>query len=107
MQEWEKYKEVEIQQGQLVDRIKNKSQDDWLKVCKKLGLNINLSFGDGSHVAVYKDNCPPEKRECCVATFPKKIYRQIQRDLFKKVLKYGLESGKYTEQDIWNAFKIN
>ena len=82
MQERDKYKSVKIEHGHLVDQIKNKSQDDWIKACEKLGIIVSMSYGSGSHAAAYKNNCPPSNRDCCILTIAKNIYPNIQRDLF-------------------------
>jgi len=101
------YQEVKIKNGQLIDNIKNHKQSDWKMACEKLGLNVRHDYGAGSHCAVYKPgDCPPEKRDCCILTIPSNVYRQIQRNFFKKVLLYGLQSGDYTEDDIWEALGV-
>lgn len=101
------YREVRLANGELVDRIKNLTQKEWMRVCEKLGLYVRPTFGKGSHCVVYKDNvCPPEDSSCCVVTLPYNIYPNFQRDLVKKVLFYGQQSGKYTEADVWAALGI-
>ncbi|PIQ91570.1 MAG: hypothetical protein COV70_03020 [Parcubacteria group bacterium CG11_big_fil_rev_8_21_14_0_20_39_22] len=98
---------VSIKEGKLVDRIKNLKQRDWIKACERLGLHVLTSHGKGSHCAVYKNNtCPPGDSSCCVVTIPHNLYSQIQRDIFKKILSYGLKEQKYSEEDIWIALKI-
>ena len=101
------YREVKLVNGEKVNQIKNKNQKDWETACERLGLYVVPSFGKGSHCAVYKDSvCPPEDSSCCVVTIPRNIYPEFQRDLVKKVLFYGLTSGKYTEQDLWEALGV-
>jgi len=106
IQEWDKYRLVKIEHGELVDQIKNKNQKDWIKVCEKLGVIVGVEYGDGSHAAAYKDNCPPENRECCVVTLHRNLHAGIQRDIFKKILCYGLQSKKYNENDMWEALGV-
>jgi hypothetical protein len=106
MQEWDKYKLIKIDRGELVNMIKNKSQKDWMKVCEKLGILVRVDYGKGSHIAVYKDNCPPEDRKCCIVTIQKNLHSEIQRDIFKKILTYGIDTKKYTEDDIWKALGV-
>src|ERR1035437_10742370 len=103
MQEWDKYKSTKIKRGELVSRIKNKNQSDWIKACEKLNIIISTEYGKGSHAVAYKDNCPREDRRCCIATIPRDLHSEIQRDIFKKILTYGEESGKHNEDDIWVA----
>lgn len=101
------YREVKLKDGHLVDQVKNLSQGDWIKVCVKLGLYVPDGYGKGSHCAVYKDSvCPPEDSSCCVVTLPRNIYANFQRDLIKKILLYGIQSGKYSEDDLWKALRI-
>lgn len=104
MQEWDKYREVKIKRGDLIDRLKGHSQSDWVKAIEKLG--VEVCFAGGSHMAAYKENCPKEDKRCCIVTIHDHLHPQIQRDIFKKVLSYGLESGKYGEDAIWKALKI-
>lgn len=106
MQEWDKYRQTKINRGELVDRIKNKTQKDWVKVCEKLNVIVRNDFGKGSHVAAFKNDCPFEDRKCCIVTIQKDLHSEIQRDIFKKILTYGLESGLYTEDDIWKALGV-
>lgn len=101
------YREVRIEKGNLIDRIKNYRQEEWMKACDRLGLFVREDAGVGSHAAVYKEDCPPcDDRTCCVVTLIRGMHPGIQRDIFKKVLAYGLNSGKYSEDDIWKALKI-
>lgn len=101
------YREVKLANGELVDRIKNLTQTEWMRVCEKLGLYVCPAFGKGSHCAVYKDNvCRPEDSTCCVVTLPSNIYPNFQRDLVKKVIFFGLQSEKYTEAEFWSAVGI-
>lgn len=101
------YREVRLERGQLVNQIKGHGQRDWMKACEKLGLCVVPASGRGSHCAVYKNNvCPPEDSSCCVVTIPTNLYPNFQRDLVKKVLLYGLQSGRYDEDDLWRALGV-
>lgn len=101
------YREVKLANGELVDRIKNYTQKDWITVCKRLGLHVPEGAGKGSHCAVYKSaDCPPEDSSCCIATIPQTLYPNIQRDYVKKIVFYGQQSGKYTEAEFWSAVGI-
>lgn len=106
MQEWDKYKQVKINRGDLIDCIKGYKQKDWIRALNQLGVIVRTDYGRGSHAVAYKDNCPPEDQRCVIATLVKDMYEEIQRPTFKKVLAYGLESGKYSEDDIWRALGI-
>lgn len=101
------YAAVKLTDGHLVEQIKNTNQKDWVKVCQKLGLFVPEDGGHGSHRAVYKSNtCPPEDSSCCVIVLPCKIYPNFQRDLVKKLVYHGKISGKYTEDDLWEALGV-
>lgn len=101
------HSEIKLEEGELVNRIKGFDQKDWIKACARLGLCVLPAFGRGSHCAVYKDNvCPPEDSSCCVVTLPSNIYPNFQRDLVKKIVLYGIQSGKYTEKDVWKALGV-
>lgn len=41
-----------------------------------------------------------------LATIPAKMYPQIQRDYVKKLVTWGCESGRYTEDDVWRALGL-
>ena len=101
------YREVRLAHGKLVDRIKNLTQRDWVRVCEKLGLYVPVGAGKGSHCAVYKDSsCPPEDSSCLVVTIPHTLYPNIQRDMVKKIVSYGLQGDKYTEEEVWTALGV-
>jgi len=106
MQPWDSYKTVTLARGELVERIHNYNQKDWIKACKKLGLPVSIRNGRGSHATVYKHDCPPGRKECCVVTLVKGMHQNIQRDFVKKVVCYGLQSGRYTEDDVWRALGV-
>lgn len=106
MHDRDRYRSTKLLRGELVDQIKNKSQKDWIKVCNKLGVTVSTEYGSGSHAAAYKDNCSPSRQECCIVTFINGTNQNIQRDLFKKLLTYGLSTGKYTEDDMWRALGV-
>jgi len=105
MQEWDKYRETKIVRGDLIDRIKNYKQKDWIKALKKLGVIVSTKYGKGHHAVAYKDGCPPDDKRCVIATLAD-LHSEIQRDIFKKVLTYGLENGRYNESDVWKALGI-
>lgn len=105
MQEWDKYRETKIDRGDLIARIKSYKTKDWMKALNKLGVFVSTEYGRGHHAVAYKDNCPPTDRSCAIATLGD-LHQEIQRDIFKKVLTYGLESGKYDEDDIWEALGV-
>lgn len=101
------YKEVKLANGELVDRIKNLNQSDWIKICTKLGLYVSVGNGKGSHCAVYKDSiCSPGDATSCVVTLPCHIFSNFQRDLIKKIIFYGIKNSKYTEEDVWIAIGV-
>jgi hypothetical protein len=101
------YQEIKLIYGEKVNQVKNLDQEDWIKICNKLGLYVSVSNGKGSHCAVYKSNvCPVSDSSCLILTIPRNIYPNFQRDLIKKIVFYGLQSGLYTEDDFWKVLKI-
>ena len=101
------YRGVRLERGHLVNQVKNLGQQDWINVCRKLGLHVPEGYGKGSHCAVYKnDKCPPEDSSCCVVTLPRNIYPNFQRDLIKKIIYHGLQSGAYSEDDLWRVLDV-
>lgn len=105
--QFKSHSEIKLEHGDLVNQIKGFNQSDWKKACERLGLYVLPSAGKGSHCAVYKNSvCPPEDSSCCVVTIPMNIYPNFQRDLVKKVVLYGMQSGKYTEDDVWRALGV-
>lgn len=101
------YREVKLVHGDRINRIKNLGSEDWKKICLSLGLYVSISNGKGSHCAVYKDNvCSPADVSCLVLTIPNNIYPNFQRDLVKKLLFYGINSGKYSEDDFWDKVGV-
>jgi hypothetical protein len=101
------YRSVKLERGELVDRIKNTTQSEWIKACCVLGLFVLDGSGRGSHIAVYKSNtCPPEDSTCLVLTIVQKPFANIQRDYVKKVVYHGIECGRYTEDDVWRALGV-
>jgi hypothetical protein len=101
------YRGVKLKNGHLVDQVKNLNQTEWVTVCRKLGLFVPDGYGKGSHCAVYKNElCPPEVSSCCVVTLPQNIYPNFQRDLIKKLLFYGIQTGTFTEDDLWKVLRV-
>ena len=101
------YREVRLKKGHLVNQVKNLSQQDWITVCRKLGLFVLNDYGKGSHCAVYKsEKCPPEDSSCCVVTLPRNIYPNFQRDLIKTILYHGIQTGAFSEDDLWKVLNV-
>lgn len=97
----------DLEYGELVARIKNYQQSDWVKACTRLSLYIPEGGGKGSHVAVYKEhNCDRSDSTMLLLTIPSHMYPNIQRDYVKKLVAWGKTSGRFTEQDIWTALGI-
>lgn len=98
---------VKLQHSNLLNRIKNLTQNDWIKACKRLGLDVDKTKGRGSHCCVYEPNCKTKNTsEYLIATIQRNLYPQIQTKILKRVVCYGIESAKYTEQDVWLVLKV-
>ncbi len=103
----ESHSEVRLEKGERVARIKNYGQKDWMRACERLGLSVRAGSGKGSHCAVYTDaDASAEDRNSCVVTIPTNVYENFQRDLVKKIVLFGLRSGRYAEDDVWKALKV-
>ncbi|MDP3958151.1 MAG: hypothetical protein Q8Q36_01640 [bacterium] len=103
----ESYRSVKPEQKNRVAQLKNLTQSDWIKACKKLGLYVSVGNGKGSHVAVYKSaDCSVSDSSCLVLTIVKDCYPNIQLAHFKKILAYGLATSLYNEDTIWDALGI-
>lgn len=98
--------EVNLEYGHLVDRIKGYDQKDWMKACERLGLCVRPEAGRGSHCAVYSNEVWPPESDAVVVTLASNYYPQIQRATLKKIIGYGVLSGRYTEKDVWDALKV-
>ncbi|OGE81624.1 MAG: hypothetical protein A2826_01800 [Candidatus Doudnabacteria bacterium RIFCSPHIGHO2_01_FULL_43_23] len=67
-------------------------QNDWIKACKKLGLEVSTSSGKGSHCLVKH---PRDGRKY---TIQKELHKILNQKVFKK-----LESWGFSESQIWQA----
>lgn len=104
MSSLEEYRSVKLDRGDLVDQIKNLTQEQWIVACRRIGLSVRIESGRGSHAAVYQsDDCPSERSECLVTTLQHTMYPNLQRSIMKRVVFYGKQSGRYTEDDVWKA----
>jgi hypothetical protein len=98
---------VKLERSHLTAQIKNLKQNDWVKVCKKLNIWIAEGGGKGSHVCGYKEeNCDRADSTFLVITIQKHLTPNIQTDKLKQLIAYGIESGKYTEDDVWRALGL-
>ena len=62
-------------------------------------LNINQIHSGYGEIKVLKDNL-------IITTQKNKLIPPIQIDYLKKLIAHGIETGDYTEDDIWRALKI-
>lgn len=103
----EDYRAVKLESGELVNQIKNFTQDEWVFACRRLGLSVRTDRGKDSHIAVYRsDDCLSENSECLVVTLQGNMYPNLQRGIVKRIVFYGIQSGKYTEDAVWEALKV-
>ncbi len=72
----------------------NQKQRDWIKACKKLGLEVNTKSGKGSHILV-KSPLSGEKY-----TIQHDLYNIANLKIYKKLLEWGC-----SEDDINKALK--
>ena len=69
-------------------------QSDWIKACRKLGLEVNVKAGKGSHCLV---KSPVSARKY---TIQRNLHKFINLGIYKKLLEWG-----FTEEEIDKALK--
>lgn len=69
------------------------NQKRWLKACKKLGLEVYVSSGKGSHAIVKGGN-----RSERPLTIPNHTYPVLSKKIYKRLQSWG-----FSEQEINNA----
>lgn len=67
-------------------------QSDWIKTCRRLGLNVETNRGKGSHCLIKHPKTGHKY------TIQRHLHKFINIKIFKKMLDWGFE-----EDDIWNA----
>jgi len=96
-----------INRPDLLPRVKNLKQSDWVKVCTKLGIWIAPGGGKGSHVCGYRfENCERTIHNLVITLQQNNLHPHIQYEYVKKLIAFGKESGQYTEDEVWRALKI-
>lgn len=75
--------------------ITDLKQKQWIKACKKLGLEVETKKGKGSHVRVFA----PAKSMRPI-TIPCKTHKILSLTLYKTLLEWG-----FSEEEIDNALK--
>lgn len=68
------------------------SQKQWIKACKKLGLEVETRSGKGSHILVKHPSTEHKY------TIQKGLHKFINIKIFKKLLEWG-----FGEEEIWEA----
>lgn len=101
-----RHSDVTLTYGEYADRIKGLGQKDWIAACVRLGLCVRKEAGRGAHAVAYTSEEWPPSADMVVVTMATKFYPQIQRATLKKVVGYGVRSGRYTELDVWRALGI-
>lgn len=69
-------------------------QNDWIRACKKLGIEVNCTKGKGSHCLI-KHSKTGE-----LYTIQRKLHRVLNIKIFNRIKKWG-----FYESDIWEALK--
>lgn len=72
------------------------SQKQWIKACKKLGLEVMVSRGHGSHARVYA----PDNPSGAPITIQHKTYKHVNTSIYKALLSLG-----FSEEEIDKALK--
>lgn len=63
------------------------TQKDWIRACRKLGLNVETKFGKGSHVLVTH---PSDGRKY---TLQRHLHKIINIKIFNTLKKWGFREG--------------
>lgn len=94
-----------IQRKDLYKRLDNIKKQ---KVWEKAGIRLGLEIGErkpGTHYISLRD--PKNKNysdpRSLVSTVQKNLYKQANQSIFKEVLNFGLKTGQYSEDDVWEA----
>lgn len=69
-------------------------QKDWVKACKRLGLEVNKRAGKGSHILVKSPNSGAK------TTIQNHLYPIANLQIYKKLLEWG-----FKEEEIDKALK--
>jgi predicted RNA binding protein YcfA (HicA-like mRNA interferase family) len=69
-------------------------QSDWVRACRKLGLNVDCSKGKGSHCLITHPHTHKKY------TLQKNLHKFLNIKIFKKMLEWG-----FSEDEIWQAIK--
>lgn len=70
----------------------NQSQKDWVKACRRLGLDVDSKRGKGSHILVTN---PKSGKKF---TIQKQLYNIANLKIYKQLLEWG-----FTEDEINDA----
>lgn len=94
--------EISIQRRDLWEGLGNIKQKDWEKAGIRLGLNVSVKGGKGSHIVIRDSKYPdPVDIRGLIATVQKKLAKQHNQTIFKHLLDHGIP-----EDDIWKALKM-
>ncbi len=97
-----------IKRKQLYARLGDiRKTDDWARAAVKLGLDLGERNGT-SHYLTIRD--PQNKNHAdvrsLVQTVQHNLYKEANQQIFKGLLRFGLEKGLYEEDNIWRALKM-
>ena len=70
------------------------TQNDWIRACRKLGLEVDTRHGKGSHVLVKH---PRDGRKY---TIQRDLHRVINLKILKKLVEWG-----FSEKDVFEAIQ--
>lgn len=70
----------------------NQKQKDWIRICKKLGLDVDPTRGKGSHCLIKNPKTGAK------FTIQHELYNIVNLKIYKKLLEWG-----YTEDEINEA----
>lgn len=68
------------------------TQNEWIKACRKLGLEVDCTRGKGSHCLVKHPHSGVKY------TLQHDLHKFLNMKIFKKLMEWGFQ-----EKDIWDA----
>ena len=75
-------------------RFSDLKQKDWIRACRKLGLDVEIGRGKGSHCLIKHPRTNQKYTLQC------HLHKFLNIKIFKKMLEWGFE-----EDDVWNALR--
>lgn len=63
-------------------------QRDWIRACRKLGLDVDCSKGKGSHCLILRPGTPDRY------TLQKNLYKIVNEKIFRQMVRWGFAENQ-------------